>query len=334
MPTRDFAWTGEWLSRDDPSLAMSHTGIVITRDGSVVLGAAPIPSLTVRRPTGEVIDRVPVDDATELHDLTLVVEDGEELIWVADTGIKLFGGGADLELRRGERGGQVLQISLDGRTRRVLPRPPIDLYSENEYIPTAVAVAEKRHGGNGDIWIADGYGASLVHRFATTGTYLQTIDGEQGAGRFNQPHDVLIDYRGSEPALLVSDRINQRIQVYDLEGVFRRVIGADCLPGPTQMTVSDDVLAVTDLLAGRVTLFDAEDRLIGHLFPHPSPPSSWNDVPDAWPNIRAADGTIAAAPLESGSFHNPHGIAAANGVLYVSEFSIGERVVLLTAAGT
>ena len=140
----------------------------------------------------------------------------------------------------------------------------------------------------------------------------------------------MIDWRRSPAELYVSDRVNQRIQVFSLEGAFLRVVGAGALPGPTQMTLCGDTLAVTDLLAGRVTLFDSSDALIAHLFPHPSPPAGWTALPDGWPNRRQADGTLAAVLLERGSFHTPHGIAAgADGRLYVAEFAIGGRVAVL-----
>ena len=46
---------------------------------------------------------------------------------------------------------------------------------------------ETRLGGNGDIWVADGYGASLVHRLSASGDYLQTIDGRTGPAASTSP---------------------------------------------------------------------------------------------------------------------------------------------------
>jgi hypothetical protein len=99
------------------------------------------------------------------------------------------------------------------------------------------------------------------------------------------------------------------------------------------MAIGGETLVVTDLLAGRVSIFNRDDRLIAHLFPHPSPPPAWDRVPDAWPNARSDHGLIVAADLESGVFHTPHGVAIdANGRIYVSEFSIGGRIAVLTPA--
>ncbi len=171
-----------------------------------------------------------------------------------------------------------------------------------------------------------------MHRLSASGDYLQTLDGEEGAGRFNQPHDVLIDRRRSPAELYVSDRVNQRIQVFSLEGAFLRVVGAGCLPGPTQMTLCGDTLAVTDLLAGRVTLFDSSDELIAHLFPHPSPPPGWTAprrVAEPPPGRRDARRRAARAR----QLPHPHGIAAGpDGRLYVAEFAIGGRITVLDPA--
>src|SRR5262249_51125575 len=140
-----YIWS-EWPDDDGSSFAMSHTSIVLTR-GCVVSGAASEASLVFRDTDGNVEEVVPIDDAVELHGLTL----DSELLWVADPGFKVYGGKTEIELREGSRGGQVFQVDLEGRRRRTLePR--------EGWQPTGVAV-----GANGDVWVADGYGESLVH---------------------------------------------------------------------------------------------------------------------------------------------------------------------------
>ncbi len=325
-----YVWASEWRDDVDPSLAMAHTSVVVTRDQYIVVGAATEPSLVFRLPDGGEAWVVPVEQAADLHGLTLVEEQGDELLWVADTGVNLFGGGAELDIRRVTPNGQVLQIDLGGKLRRTLESPVHAAYAESEYRPTAVAVDEARLGGTGAIWVADGYGASLIHRYAADGSYLDCITGDEGAGRFNEPHDILIDRRRETPELYVADRVNHRIQVYGLDGAFRRTVGEGFLPGPTQLAVAGTSLVVTDLLAGRVTLFDESDTFSGCLFPHPSPPPAWDDLPDGWPNARGDDGLIAPVELRSERFHTPHGVAVdEDGRIYISEFAIGGRIAVL-----
>ncbi len=331
--TPRYAWSGEWLDPADSTLVMTHTALVVTRDGQILTGAAGEPTLVARDRAGITLRRTPVDVALDLHDLTLVEEGGQELLWVADTATRLYGGEPSLKIDKIASRGAVHQIDLEGRLLRTLDPPPLAVYESVDFRPTAVAVDERRFGGSGDIWVADGYGASLVHRFDESGRHLASSSGEEGAGRFNEPHDVLIDRRRATPELYVTDRVNQRIQVFDLDGGYRRTVGEGEIPGPTQMAISDDDLVVTDLLSGRVSVFDGDDRLRGHLFAHPSPPRAWDQTPDGWPNARSGDGLIAAVALVPGSFHTPHGIAVDDdGLIYVSEFAIGGRIAVLTPA--
>jgi hypothetical protein len=323
-----YVWS-DWPDGDASSLAMSHTGIAHVR-GRLVMGAAGEAALVFRDRAGAVEDVVAVDDAAELHDLTLVEEGGEELLWIADPGFKAYGGKAELDLRIGARGGQVFQLGLDGRRRGSLEQPGLDAYADGGWEPTSVAVDEVRLGGSGDIWVADGYGKSLVHRYTADGRYVETLSGEEGAGRFDQPHGLLVDRRRTTPELLVADRLNGRIQVYDLEGRFRRVVGDGDLPGPTQMARDGDRLVVTDLLAGRVTILDADGGLVAHLFAQSTPPAGWHAISDDWPLVHSDDGTLVQAPLRPGVFHTPHGVAVdEHGTIYVSEFAIGGRVAVL-----
>src|SRR5439155_17718735 len=126
--------------------------------------------------------------------------------------------------------------------------------------PTAVAYVEE----SGDVWVADGYGKNLVHRFGAAGRLLQTLTGEEGTGRFDCPHGIVVDRRRAEPEVYVSDRANARIQVYDINGQFRRVVGQGIVVTPTDMAVVGDELALTDFTQARVTILDTNDHLIEH----------------------------------------------------------------------
>ena len=325
-----YGWSESWTEPPQANLVMTHTGLVVTRDGTLLTGAAGVGAIVARDRSGRVLSRTRVDGVVDLHDLTLIEEDGEERLWVAETATLLYGGAASLTIDRVAPLGRVHEVSLDGQVLRTLEAPALSVYETVGYRPTAVAVDERRFGGSGDIWVADGYGANLVHRFDADGHLLGSLTGEEGAGAFKEPHDVLIDRRPSEAELYVADRVNHRIQVFGLDGHFRRTVGDGAMPGPTQMTLAGRNLVVTDLLSGRLTIFDENDRLLGHLFAHPSPPSAWDRLPDGWPNARGDDGLIAPATLEDRRFHTPHGVAAsADGTIYVSEFSIGDRIAVL-----
>ncbi len=79
--------------------------------------------------------------------------------------------------------------------------------------PTDVAVAS-----DGEIYVSDGYGNAFVHRFAKDGRHLSTWGGVgDGPGQFSTPHGVWVL---ADERVAVCDRDNERIQVFDREGVF------------------------------------------------------------------------------------------------------------------
>jgi sugar lactone lactonase YvrE len=77
--------------------------------------------------------------------------------------------------------------------------------------PTNVAF-----GPTGDLYVTDGYRNARVHRFSPTGELITSF-GEpgNGPGQFNLPHGVAITKDGR---VLVADRENDRVQVFDLAG--------------------------------------------------------------------------------------------------------------------
>ncbi len=147
----------------------------------------------------------------------------------------------------------MVKTTLDGQTVQSLERPPIAHYDMGgKYSPTWVAVNETRHGGNGDIWLADGYGASLLHRYDAKGNYQSSISGEKGAGRFTCPHGIAFRFDRDAPELYVADRADQRVQVFDSEGRFKRVFGTKTLHSPCMFAFHEGMTLLPE--SGRVLI--------------------------------------------------------------------------------
>jgi DNA-binding beta-propeller fold protein YncE len=183
-----------------------------------------------------------------------------------------------------------------------------------------------RNGGNGDIWVADGYGANLVHRYSSSGKYLSMISGEEGdAGAFDCPHAIFIDIRKGVPELYVADRSNGRVQVYDADGKWLRVFGEDFLTSPSGFVAYGDMLVIAELNA-RITICGADDRPRTYLGDN----GAVADVA-GWPNNHNDRGeSVRTALLEPGKFNSPHGMAVdAQGNMYVAEWLIGGRSIKL-----
>ena len=324
-----YDWIDHWAKipeTDSARHGWAHHGVVVTEGGEVVTSHPGDPTIMFFNRDGTLL-RSWDSGVTDAHGMTLVKEGPSEYLWIADNGSKRAPSrGYDYPPGSEKASGQVLKMSLDGEIVMRLQPPDLAVYQGIRYSPTSVAVDEKRHGGSGDVWVADGYGASYVHRFDKAGNHLGSINGDEGsAGRFNCPHGIFIDRRRLEPELYVADRGNARIQVYDMAGKFKRTFGSDFLTTPSAFATHGDKMIIAELRA-RLAILDADDRLIGYLGANESVCSV-----DGWPNVRNEEGEIVASHLiEPGKFNSPHGLAVdGDGNLYVAEWLIGGRMIKL-----
>ena len=115
---------------------------------------------------------------------------------------------------RDGRGGQVFKYTRDGRLLMTLGTAGVRGATETTFDgPTDVAIA-----GNGDIFVADGHVNSRIVKFSRDGVFVKAWGSRgTGPGEFNVPHTMAFDSRGR---LLVGDRSNKRIQIFDQEGRF------------------------------------------------------------------------------------------------------------------
>ncbi len=319
--------------------AWAHSGLVATSGGDLVGFHAG--QLVVFDPGGHP-RRVMNLGLTEGHGITLVREDDHDYLWVSDPGFvfELTEDGGDETLaamfgkgiRRRSVRPRVVKATLEGAIQAELPLPPADFPIPpgpmGAYCPTGTAVDETRLGGSGDIWVADGYGSSLVHRYSHAGEHLSVLTGEEGAGRFNCPHAVCIDRRGGKtPELYIADRGNKRVQVYDLEGVYQRSFGEAFLNSPSGFAQWGDHLVLAELYA-RLAVLGPDDHLVGYLGADPAidDQHGWPQPP-GWPNALTPDGHATSRhPPRPDRFNSPHSLAVdADGNLYVSEWLIGGR---------
>ena len=71
---------------------------------------------------------------------------------------------------------------------------------------------------SGELFVADGYGNSSVHRFSPSGEYIKSFGSPgSGPGQFRVPHSVRVSGDGR---VYVADRENNRVQVFTTEGEF------------------------------------------------------------------------------------------------------------------
>ena len=71
---------------------------------------------------------------------------------------------------------------------------------------------------SGELYVADGYGNSSVHRFSSEGHYISSFGSPgSGPGQFRVPHSIRVSNDGR---VYVADRENHRVQVFTGEGKF------------------------------------------------------------------------------------------------------------------
>jgi DNA-binding beta-propeller fold protein YncE len=188
--------------------------------------------------------------------------DRENNVWVTDSGDHL-----------------VMKFTRDGKLLMTLgARKKAGTDDKTFNRPTDIAFTP-----SGDFYVSDGYGNSRVVKFTRDGKYI-TAWGKKGTGpgEFNTPHVVAVD---SEGLVYVSDRENNRIQIFDGNGKFLRQwthLGATqgmCITPDDEMwivTHRTNIENLTyDTLAGRIMKID---RKTGRILGAMESPGHWIHV--------------------------------------------------------
>lgn len=314
-----YTWLDKWAVIPDTESGRANGrthGVVVSRAGDVLVFHQANPAVLIFDAAGKL--KSSWGDYQGAHGMTLVEENGDEFLWLTDQSTR-----------------EVVKTTLQGKVVQKIEKPPHDVYRDGGgYVPTWVAVNEERFGGNGDIWVADGYGSSLVHRHDKAGSYLGTISGQNGeAGRFACPHGIAFSFRsrtsggisggttGGTPELYVADRGNHRVQVFDAQGRYLRCVGAVTLHSPCMFSFLDDLCLVPQLSA-RVDILDKDDNVVAMLGDN-----GYASTRPGWPDHNR---TGSPELIQPGRFNSPHGAAfAPNGDIYVVEWIVGGRITKL-----
>jgi len=140
---------------------------------------------------------VPIADRYWLHGLHV---DPWDNVWITDVSRHLV-------LKFSPMGELLLTLGTDGVS---------GCDDSHFFQPTHVCVLP-----SGDFFVTDGYGNSRIVKFSSRGEYLFEW-GERGTapGEFHTPHVITV---GPEGLLYVTDRENDRIQVFDTDGRVQQV---------------------------------------------------------------------------------------------------------------
>ncbi len=151
---------------------------------------------------------------------------------------------------------QILVFDAEGRRLGALgtrdqPGAPFNAPSDIAFAP------------NGEIYVADGYGASRVHRFSAEGRLLGGWGAAgAGPGAFSTPHALWVRPDGN---VAVVDRENNRVQLFDPVGGFLDQ-WTDFHKPMAIFGRGDGTLLVTDSIP-RLSLLATDGTLLGRCRP-------------------------------------------------------------------
>ena len=112
---------------------------------------------------------------------------------------------------------------------------------------------------SGDLFVSDGYGQNRVHRFSAKGDLLFSWGSKgTGPGQFDLPHSIWVDRR---EWVLVADRGNDRIQIFDVSGAFLHE-WAD-VDSPNGIFVDQNDVVYIAEARQRISMFDLDGKLLG-----------------------------------------------------------------------
>ena len=187
------------------------------------------------------------------HGLTLHNENGTEFLYITDI------------LKH-----QVYKTTMDGNVLLTIDAPlDAGIYSKQEqFVPTETVIDV-----NGDIFIADGYGAQYILHYDSKGK-LKNYFGGRGEGdtHLDNAHGICFDTRNDKNSLIITDRTRncfkrfskngQLLDIIKLPGacVCRAVIKGDHLYAAVLRSPNMDAAGT-----GFVTILDKDNKVVSNI---------------------------------------------------------------------
>ena len=246
----------------DQPLGACHGGLVIDKAGNIYVTTDTKRGIAIFSSDGKFLRAV---GPTRIHALEIREENGVEHIYAARP--------SDHE---------VVKLKLDGGQEWALHFPEeAGIYKEAKgFNPCAVTVAP-----DGSIFVADGYGANYVLKFDKDRKFVKAFGGPgKEEGKFNTCHGIALDTRQGKPLLFVCNRNNNRVEYWDLDGNFVKIIQKE-LRMPAAVHIRGDYALVPEL-QGRATVLNKDGSIAAQVGDNPNekqranyglPQDQWTD---------------------------------------------------------
>jgi sugar lactone lactonase YvrE len=137
-------------------------------------------------------------------------------------------------------------------------------------------------GANGDLFITQGHtpgpgkGDPRVLKFDKNGKFIKTWGGKgTEPGKFDVAHGIAIDAKG---LLWVTDRENQRIQIFDQDGKYIREVKYSGLP--CALDIGKENIYMVNGFAGQLLKLDLDGKVLAAVG-KPGPAGTWGGFGEA-----------------------------------------------------
>ena len=213
----------------------------------------PFPKTPISKPTVSVIDGTSGKLLSSWGENRFIMPHGltvdhEGHLWLTDVGLH-----------------QVFKFTAEGRLLLTLGEAGVSGEDSSHFnLPTDVAVLK-----DSSFYVSDGYKNTRVMKFTAHGQFeFQWGQPGKGEGEFRLPHGLTIDSRGR---VIVCDRENERLQVFDARGRFLELWHGSQIGKPYGIANSADggVLVIDGgspslkpQLRGKAVELDAAGRVI------------------------------------------------------------------------
>jgi outer membrane protein assembly factor BamB len=266
-------------------LGPCHGGAVIDKAGNIYITTDTARGILVFSSAGKFLRALGPE---KIHGLEIREENGAEVIYAARPQFN-----------------EVIKLKIDGTQEWSIGYPAESGVCKDakDFKPCAVTA-----GPDGSIYVADGYGSNHIYKFDKDRKFVKAF-GAPGpsAGFFNACHGIALDTRGEKPLLFVCNRNNNRVEYWDLDGNFVKVIQAN-LRMPAAVHIRGDYAVIPEL-KGRVTVLDKTGAIVAQV----------GDNPD---EKQRANFPLPEDQWKDGITNSPHGASIdKEGNLIVSEWS-------------
>jgi DNA-binding beta-propeller fold protein YncE len=267
-----------------------HGGAAIDKAGNIYITTDTSRGILVFSPEGKFVRSF---GPTKIHALEIRDDNGTEVIYAARPTAH-----------------EVIKLKLDGTQEWSINYPQESgvLTDPTGFKPCAVTA-----GPEGEIFVADGYGSNRVYKFDKNRKFVKAFGGRGPAeGLFETCHGIALDPRGEKPLLFVCNRNINRVEHWDLDGNFVKVLQKD-LRMPAAVQIRGDYAVIPEL-QGRVTVMDKTGAIVAQV----------GDNPEA---KQRANYGLQEDQWKEGITNSPHGAAIdKTGNLIVAEWTAFGRL--------